>query len=102
MLRSSGAGDAGYNRGAMPVLATSWIMWAPTWVMTVCDDQGLLRSSVYLTDLPPGLRVRQGAGTPPMSPSWCQTAGTLPHIGQLRSEKGTHWENAIGLRWGER
>ena len=82
-----------------PGAGNDWMMWAPTWVMTVCDDQGLLRSSVYLTDLPPGLRVRQGPGTHDV-PELVPDSGTFPHIGQLRSEKGTHWENAIGLDTG--
>ena len=73
-----------------------WMMWAPTWVMSICDDQGLSRSSVYLTDVPPGLRVRQGPG-PRDVPELVPDSGTFPHIGHSPSEKRAHWDEDIGL-----
>jgi len=54
-----------------------WMMWAPTWVMPICDDVGLVRTSVQFADLPQALRVRQGPG-PRDVPELVPDSGTFP------------------------
>jgi hypothetical protein len=73
-----------------------WMMWAPTWVMPICDDKGLVRTSVHLADLPPGMRVLQGPG-PHDVPELVPDSGTFPHIGQWSAEQIGDWERGIGL-----
>lgn len=78
------------------ITLNDWWMWAPTWVMPICDDQGVVRTSVELTDLPPGMRVVQGP-EPRDVPELVPDSGTFPHIGQSRSEHMRGWERGIGL-----
>ena len=73
-----------------------WMMWAPTWVMPICDDVGLVRTSVQFADLPQALRVRQGPG-PRDVPELVPDSGTFPHIGQWSAKQIDDWERGIGL-----
>jgi hypothetical protein len=73
-----------------------WMMWAPTWVVPICDDKGVVRTSVELTDVPPGLRVIQGPG-PRDVPELVPDSGTFPHIGQWRAGQIGDWESGIGM-----
>jgi hypothetical protein len=73
-----------------------WMMWAATWVMPICDEKGLVRTSVHLADQRPGLRVLQGPG-PRDVPELVPDSGTFPHIGQWRSEQMRDWERGIGM-----
>ena len=73
-----------------------WMMWAPTWVVPICDNTGLVRTSVELTDVRPGLRVIQGPG-PRDVPELVPDSGTFPHIGQWRASQIGDWESGIGM-----
>src|SRR5262245_15437147 len=73
-----------------------WMMWAATWVMPICDDKGLVRTSVHLADVTPGLRVIQGSGARDV-PELVPDSGTFPHIGQWRASEIGDWERGIGI-----
>jgi hypothetical protein len=73
-----------------------WMLWAPTWVMPICDAKGQIRTSVHLADMPPGLRVVQGPN-PHDVPELVPDSGTFPHIGQWSSEQLREWDHGIGL-----
>jgi hypothetical protein len=73
-----------------------WMMWAPTWVIPICDDEGIVRNSVGFTDLSPRLRVRQGAG-PHDVPELVPDSGTFPHITPWHAEFVHDWERGIGM-----
>lgn len=73
-----------------------WMMWAPTWVMPICDDKGTVRSSVEFSDLPTGLHVIQGPG-PRDVPELVPDSATFPHISQWSSTVMSDWERGIGM-----
>lgn len=73
-----------------------WMMWAPTWVMPICDDKGLVRATAGLIDLPLRLRVRQGPG-PRDVPELVPDSGTIPHLGRWPSKFMRDWERGIGM-----
>jgi hypothetical protein len=73
-----------------------WMMWAATWVMPICDEKGLVRTSVHLADVSPGLRVIQGPGSRDV-PELVPDSGTFPHIGQWRAGEIGDWERGIGM-----
>ena len=73
-----------------------WMMWAATWVMPICDEKGLVRTSVHLADIPLGLRVIQGPGSRDV-PELVPDSGTFPHIGQWRASEIGDWERGIGM-----
>lgn len=73
-----------------------WMTWSPTWVMPICDDEGIVRGSVHFTDLPPRLRVRQGPG-PRDVPELVPDSGTIPHIGEWPLMFMRDWERGIGM-----
>jgi hypothetical protein len=62
-----------------PDNSSAW-MWGGAWVMPVCDDTRLVRTTVFLVDVAPGLRVIQGPG-PRDVPTLVPDSGTFPHIG---------------------
>jgi hypothetical protein len=74
-----------------------WMMWAPTWVVPICDNNGVVRTSVHLADVPVGLRVIQGP-RPRDVPELVPDSGTFPHIGQWRTSQIGDWESGIGMR----
>ena len=76
--------------------SNDWMMWAPTWVVPICDTNGVVRSSVELADVPPGLRVIQGAN-PHDVPELVPDSGTFPHIGQWPAAHMEEWERGIGM-----
>jgi hypothetical protein len=74
-----------------------WGMWAPTWVIPICDDREQVRTTVIFSDVPVGeLRViqrdRPGAlsrlVTPPRS---------FPHISSTSSRIFPNSERGIGM-----
>ena len=73
-----------------------WMMWAPTWVMPICDDKGTVRSSVEFTDLPTGLHVIQGPAAHDV-PELVPDSATFPHISQWPSKFMHDWERGIGM-----
>lgn len=73
-----------------------WEMWAPTWVMPICDDEGTVRSSVELVDVPTGLHVIQGPAAHDV-PELVPDSGTFPHMGQWTSAQIHVWERGIGM-----
>jgi hypothetical protein len=73
-----------------------WMMWAATWVIPICDDKGIVRTSVHLADVRPGLRVIQGPG-PRDVPELVPDSGTFPHIGQWSAKQLRDWERGIGM-----
>lgn len=79
-----------------PSAGNDWMMWAPTWVMPICDDAGLVRASVHFIDLPSGLRVRQGPG-PRDVPELVPDSGTFPHIGPWPMKFMRDWERGVGI-----
>ena len=75
--------------------ANDWMMWAPTWVMPICDEDGHVHSSVYLADLPMGARVV--AGPEPLHALELDHTGPFPHIGFIPSSQMGGWESGIGM-----
>lgn len=77
-------------------VGNDWTMWAATWVMPVCDDEGIVRTSVMLTDVPPGMRVIQGPGLHDV-PELVPDSGTFPHLTQVPSKKLMDSDRGIGM-----
>jgi hypothetical protein len=78
------------------ITGNDWMTWAPTWVVPICDDKGIVRTSVQLTDLRQGFRVIQGPG-PRDVPELVPDSGTFPHIAQSRAKEMGDWERGIGM-----
>jgi hypothetical protein len=75
----------------------AWGMWAPTWVIPICDDKERVRTTVIFSDLPVGvLRVIQG-DRPGDIPQLVPAPGTFPHIGFWSSRFFPDWERGIGI-----
>ena len=77
-------------------VGNDWGMWAPTWVMPICDDAERVRTTVLLSDVTLGLRVIQGDG-PGDAPELVPTPGTFPHIGYWHSRYFPDSERGIGM-----
>jgi len=77
-------------------ILNDWMMWAPTWVMPICDDKGIVRTSVMLIDVPPGMRVIQGSG-PHDVPELVPDSGTFPHITHSPYKQKTNPERGLGM-----
>jgi hypothetical protein len=74
-----------------------WEMWAPTWVMPICDDREQVRTTVSLSDVPVGgLRVIQGS-RPGDIPRLVTPPRSFPHIGSWSSRIFRDWEHGIGM-----
>lgn len=74
-----------------------WGMWAPTWVIPICDDRERVRTTVAFSDVPVGgLRVIQG-DRPGDIPRLVPAPGTFPHIGFWSSRLFPDWERGIGM-----
>lgn len=73
-----------------------WMLWSPTWVMPICDDKGIVRSSVHFADVMTGLRVIQGPAAHDV-PELVPDSGSFPHIGQWTSKQMSDWERGIGM-----
>jgi hypothetical protein len=73
-----------------------WMMWAPTWVIPICDDAGSVRSSVHFTDLPTGLHVIQGPGAHDV-PELAPDSASFPHLGEWPAKFMRDWEHGIGM-----
>jgi len=75
-------------------VGNDWGMWAPTWVVPICDDAGRVRTSVHFADVPSGLRVTQG-DQPGDIPELVPASHTFPHIGFWKSRDFPNWERGI-------
>lgn len=75
--------------------ANDWMLWAPTWVVPICDDAGRVRTSVHFADVPQGLRVVQGDRQDDV-PELVPDSGTFPYIGFLSERMLPGWERGIG------
>ena len=73
-----------------------WGMWAPTWVMPICDDAELVRTSVMLSDLPSALRVILGDQVGDV-PELVPAPRTFPRIYFWRWQYFPDWERGIGM-----
>lgn len=75
----------------------AWGMWAPTWVIPICDDREQVRTTVIFSDVPVGrLRVIQGA-RPGDIPRLVPAPRTFPHIGFWSSRIFPDRERGIGM-----
>lgn len=77
-------------------VGNDWGMWAPTWVVPICDDVGRVRTSVHFLDVPSGLRVVLG-DQPGDVPELVHPTRTLPHIGFWSSRDFRNWERGISM-----
>jgi len=74
-----------------------WHMWAPTWVIPICDELGRARTTVMLSDVPVGrLRVIQGERAVDI-PRLVPPPGAFPHIGFWSARLFPDWERGIGI-----
>jgi hypothetical protein len=77
-------------------VGNDWGMWAPTWVVPICDDVGRVRTSVHLSDVPTGLRVVLGDQEGDV-PEMVHGPRSFPHIGLWNSRFFPDWERGIGM-----
>lgn len=74
-----------------------WGMWAPTWVMPICDELERVRTTVTLSDVPLGkIRVIQGE-RPGDIPRLITTPTNYPHVGLSSSRFFRDSERGIGM-----
>jgi hypothetical protein len=70
--------------------------WGPAWVMPVCNDAGIVRTTVLLADAPTRMRVIQG-DQPGDVPELVNPPGTFGRIGSWQAKYFPDWERGIGM-----
>lgn len=71
-------------------------IWAPAWVLPVCDDAEMVRTSVLLADVPTRLRVVQG-DQPGDVPELVHPPDSYGRIVGLDAKYFPDWERGVGM-----